>query len=58
MALLAVFLLAERRLGEGALVPADVLRNRVFAASSAAVLLMSAIWGLSQRGAGGTHGHS
>jgi MFS family permease len=44
VALLAVFLLAERRLGERALVPADVLRNRVFAASCATVLLMSAIF--------------
>ena len=44
VALLAVFLLAERRLGERALVPAVVLRNRVFAASCAAVLLISAIF--------------
>ena len=42
--LLAVFLLTERRLGERALVPAAVLRNRVFAACCATVLLMSAIF--------------
>lgn len=42
--LLAVFLLAERRLGDRALVPASVLRNRVFAASCSTVLLMSAIF--------------
>jgi EmrB/QacA subfamily drug resistance transporter len=42
--LLAVFLLAERRLGDRALVPASVLRNRVFAASCGTVLLMSAIF--------------
>ncbi len=42
VALLAVFLLAERRLGKRALVPADVLRNRVFAASCGTVLLMVA----------------
>jgi hypothetical protein len=39
--LLAAFLLTERRLGERALVPAAVLRNRVFAACCATVLLMS-----------------
>jgi MFS family permease len=44
VALLAVFLLAERRLGARALVPADVLRNRVFAASCAVMLLISAIY--------------
>jgi EmrB/QacA subfamily drug resistance transporter len=44
VALLAAFFLAERRLGARALVPADVLGNRVFAASCAAVLLMSAIF--------------
>ena len=44
LALLAVFLLAERRLGDRALVPAVVLRNRVFTASCGAVLLMSAIF--------------
>jgi Na+/melibiose symporter-like transporter len=42
--LLAVFLLAERRLGERALVPSAVLRNRVFAACCVVVLLMSAIF--------------
>lgn len=44
LALLAVFLMAERRLGGRALVPAVVLRNRVFTASCGAVLLMSAIF--------------
>jgi hypothetical protein len=44
LALLAVFLLAERRLGGRALVPAVVLRTRVFSASCGAVLLMSAIF--------------
>jgi hypothetical protein len=44
VALLVVFLLAERRLGERALVPSEVLRNRVFAACCAVVLLMSAIF--------------
>jgi MFS family permease len=44
VALLAWFFLAERRQGARALVPADVLRNRVFAASCIAVLLMSAIF--------------
>lgn len=43
-ALLAVFLVAERRLGNRALVPAEVLRNRVFAASCTTVLLISAIF--------------
>ena len=44
VALLVVFALAERRLGGRALVPGDVLRNRVFAASCTTVLLMSAIF--------------
>jgi len=44
VAALAVFLVAERRLGERALVPSAVLRNRVFAACCAVVLLMSAIF--------------
>lgn len=43
-AVLAAFFLAERRLGRRALVPASVLRNRVFAASCGTVLLMSAIF--------------
>jgi EmrB/QacA subfamily drug resistance transporter len=42
--LLAAFVFVERRQGEGALVPRDVLRNRVFAASCATVLLMSVIF--------------
>ena len=42
--LLSSFVLVERRQGDGALVPRDVLRNRVFAASCASVLLMSAIF--------------
>jgi EmrB/QacA subfamily drug resistance transporter len=44
VALLGCFLLVERRQGEGALVPRDALRNRVFAASCGAVLLLSAIF--------------
>jgi MFS family permease len=43
-ALLFAFFLFERRQGDGALVPSDVLRNRVFAASCVATLLMSAIF--------------
>ena len=43
-ALLTGFFLVERRQGEGALVPNDVLSNRVFAAACLAVLLMSAIF--------------
>ncbi len=42
--LLASFVVVERRAGEGALVPKDVLSNRVFTAASATVLLMSAIF--------------
>jgi EmrB/QacA subfamily drug resistance transporter len=42
--LLASFVWVERRQGEGALVPRDVLSNRVFTAASATVLLMSAIF--------------
>jgi Na+/melibiose symporter-like transporter len=42
--LLVVFLFVEHRQGDGALVPPDVLRNRVFSASCLAVLLMSAIF--------------
>ena len=42
--LLAVFVPAERRTGERALVPHRVLQNRVFAWSCASVLLMSAIF--------------
>lgn len=44
VALLAVFLLTERRQGEQALVPSEVLRNRVFAVCCVVVLLMSAIF--------------
>ncbi len=43
-ALLLAFFRFERNQGEGALVPSDVLRNRVFAASCLATLLMSAIF--------------
>lgn len=39
-----VFARIERRQGAAALVPNDVLRNKVFAAACAAVLLMSAIF--------------
>jgi MFS family permease len=42
--MLGAFLVVERRQGEGALVPSDVLRNRVFTGSCGAVLLMSAIF--------------
>jgi EmrB/QacA subfamily drug resistance transporter len=42
--LLGAFLFFERTQGDGALVPSDVLRNRVFAASCVAVLLMSALF--------------
>jgi EmrB/QacA subfamily drug resistance transporter len=40
--LFAVFLLVERRAGDHALVPADVMHNREFMAASLSVLLMSA----------------
>jgi EmrB/QacA subfamily drug resistance transporter len=43
-ALLLAFFRFERSQGDGALVPRDVLRNRVFAASCLATLLMSAIF--------------
>ncbi|HEY7105238.1 MAG TPA: DHA2 family efflux MFS transporter permease subunit [Acidimicrobiia bacterium] len=43
-ALLASFVWVERQQGAGALVPSDVLRNRVFTASCIVVLLMSAIF--------------
>jgi EmrB/QacA subfamily drug resistance transporter len=42
--LLVSFVFVERRQNDGALVPPDVLRNRVFTASSVTVLLMSAIF--------------
>jgi EmrB/QacA subfamily drug resistance transporter len=44
VALLGVFFVAERRQGAKALVPPDVLGNRVFAACCLVVLLMSAIF--------------
>jgi EmrB/QacA subfamily drug resistance transporter len=44
VALLGVFFVAERRQGARALVPPDVLGNRVFAACCLVVLLMSAIF--------------
>ena len=43
-AMLGLFVIVERRQGDGALVPHDVLANRVFAAACATVLLMSAIF--------------
>jgi MFS family permease len=43
-ALLYAFFRFERTQGDGALVPSDVLRNRVFAAACLATLLMSAIF--------------
>lgn len=42
--MLTVFFLVERRQGEGALIPNDVLSNRVFAVACLAVLVMSAIF--------------
>jgi EmrB/QacA subfamily drug resistance transporter len=42
--LIGAFLVVERCQGDGALVPSGALRNRVFAASCSAVLLMSAIF--------------
>ena len=42
--LLAAFAVIERRAGERALIPADVLQNRGFVAACVAVLLMSAIF--------------
>lgn len=42
--LLGVFLRFDRRQGPRALVPSDVLRNQLFAAACAAILLMSAIF--------------
>ena len=44
VALLGVFFMVERRQGAKALVPPDVLGNRVFAACCLVVLLMSAIF--------------
>ncbi len=41
---LAAFLVVERRAGEAALIPRDVLRNRGFMAACLTVLLMSAIF--------------
>src|SRR5262249_4035282 len=43
-AMLVAFVFVERRQGEGALVPPDVLANRVFTASCVTVLLMSALF--------------
>jgi EmrB/QacA subfamily drug resistance transporter len=43
-AMLVLFAVVESRQGERALVPRDVLRNRVFTAASLTVLLMSAIF--------------
>ena len=40
----AAFVFIERRQGAAALIPNDVLRNKVFAAACASVLLMSAIF--------------
>jgi EmrB/QacA subfamily drug resistance transporter len=44
LALLALFFPVERRQGYMALVPADILRNRVFSAACVTILLMSAIF--------------
>jgi EmrB/QacA subfamily drug resistance transporter len=43
-AMLVAFAIVESRQGEHALVPRDVLKNRVFTAANVAVLLMSAIF--------------
>ena len=43
-ALLASFTIVERRAGEHALVPPDVFRNRDFAYTCAAILMMSAVF--------------
>jgi EmrB/QacA subfamily drug resistance transporter len=42
--LLAIFVLIERRAGERALIPRDVIANRAFASACLAVLLMSAVF--------------
>lgn len=44
LAVLTAFFLLERRRGDAALIPADVLRSRVFSAACVTVLLMSAIF--------------
>ena len=44
LALLALFFLVERRQGNTALLPPDVLRNRVFSSACLTVLFMSAIF--------------
>jgi EmrB/QacA subfamily drug resistance transporter len=44
LALLAAFFVTEHRQGSTALVPADVVRNRVFSAACVTVLLISAIF--------------
>ncbi|MGZ4757385.1 MAG: MFS transporter [Acidimicrobiia bacterium] len=44
VAMLVAFAIVESRQGEHALVPRDVLKNRVFTAANVAVLLMSAIF--------------
>src|SRR5215470_7162172 len=44
LALLASFFLVERRQGDTALLPPDVLRNRVFSSACLTVLFMSAIF--------------
>ena len=43
-ALIAAFVRIEPRLGEGALVPGSVMRNRAFVAASGSVLLVSAVF--------------
>lgn len=44
VAMLVVFAVVESRQGEHALVPRDVLKNRIFTAANVSVLLMSAIF--------------
>ena len=44
VALIGTFVVVERRAGEHALIPPDVIRNRNFAYTCAAILLMSAVF--------------
>ncbi|HEY2552327.1 MAG TPA: DHA2 family efflux MFS transporter permease subunit [Streptosporangiaceae bacterium] len=44
LVVLTAFFLIERRQGDAALIPADVLRSRIFSAACVTVLLMSAIF--------------
>jgi EmrB/QacA subfamily drug resistance transporter len=44
LALLAVFMVIERRMGEAALIPPDVIANRPFRAACMTVLMLSAVF--------------